>query len=427
MAGVSTFSDAFENLTSWSQFVGGDVSIVDGRAVFVTTAGDHGMGGPGAGGTYDLDSISFESVPDPANTARSYHLYAEQNGGTNGVDLYKTGTSLTFERYDNIGPTNVASVTYSAAAHRWLKVALVGGYFTVYASPNGRPGTYTPVAGMSVSTTAVGWDGTALNSGFYVSDGGAGAGGAAWSIDNYNVSTPQYKATGTAQNPAAGGAASVAWPTHDIDDVALLLIESCGGEAVTLSNAQGFTSLPDSPSATGTTTNGTRVTAWWHRATSTAMSAPAVNDPGDHWHGVILTFNLCIGTGNPYDDTNAAVKAAASTAMSMPEVITTVANTLVIQIAARDNDAATAAGSGYTNANLGNLQERYDAGTTIGNGGGLIVITGDKASIGATGTTSATVVSSINAYLSLNLCPGVATPNKSRYVYMHAVRRAANW
>jgi hypothetical protein len=407
MVAISTVLDSFETLTNWSLFTAGDASIVNGRAIFATAAGDHGIGGPGAGGTYTVDVLTFEWVPDPANTARTYNFYIEEQVNGNGVSLQKTGTTLSFDRYTGVGSTNVASVTYSAANHRFMMIEVTGGNWIVSASPNGRPGTYVAVSGFSVSTTTVGWDGQGLglNSGTYVSGTGTGA---AYEFDNYNIDTPQYKATGVAQNPAAGAAAAVAWPTHSVDDVALLLVESCGGEAVTLSSAQGFTALPDSPSATGTTTNGTRVSAWWHRATSTSMTGPTVADPGDHWHGVILTFNMVTGTGNPYDDTNAAVKATASTSMTMPEVITTVADSLVVQIAARDNDSAAAAGSAYTNANLGNLQERYDAGTTIGNGGGLIVITGDKASVGATGTTSATVTSSINAYLSLNLAPGIA-------------------
>ncbi|HXI18424.1 MAG TPA: hypothetical protein VNM48_18835, partial [Chloroflexota bacterium] len=87
---------------------------------------------------------------------------------------------------------------------------------------------------------------------------------------------PVVQAVGT----AVGGIATVspAWPVHASNDVALLFIETCGGEAAILSVPAGFVEVLNSPQATGATIAGTRITVFWCRATSTAMGAPTVAD-----------------------------------------------------------------------------------------------------------------------------------------------------
>ncbi len=214
---------------------------------------------------------------------------------------------------------------------------------------------------------------------------------------------PTFQAAGTAD--ATVNTTSPAWPAHQANDIGLLLIESCGGEAATLSTASGFAAVTNSPSATGTTTNGTRITAFWCRATSSAMAAPIVADPGNHAYSRILTFRGCITTGNPWDVTAAAQKASASTSASAPTVTTTVANTLIVNIISRDNDLAGAAFSAWANASLTNVTEHVDDGDTSGNGGGFAVASGGKATAGATGVTTATVTSTINASLTIALKP----------------------
>jgi len=120
------------------------------------------------------------------------------------------------------------------------------------------------------------------------------------------------------------------------------------------------------------------------------------------------------------------VKASASTAMSLPAATTTIGNTLIVGIAARDISGAGAIASGEANANLTSLTERMDSGTVDGNGGGLIVYTGVKAAPGSTGNTTATVTSTINAYMTVALKPP-AFPMLGRNIFKYAVSRAANW
>jgi hypothetical protein len=214
---------------------------------------------------------------------------------------------------------------------------------------------------------------------------------------------PNYQAAGTAQSGT--GAITVAWPPHLTGDIALLFVESCGGEAATLSTPAGFVNVTNSPQSTGTTTNGTRLTVFWCRATSSSMSSPTVADPGNHVYGGILTFRGVISTGDPWDVTAGGAKSSASTTTTFGAVTTSVSNELVVLAASRDNDLAVAAWSGWTNANLTGLTEYSDAGTISGNGGGIGVATGVKSTAGDTGTTTATVTSSVDGHMTIALKP----------------------
>lgn len=216
-------------------------------------------------------------------------------------------------------------------------------------------------------------------------------------------SGPRFQAAGTAVGGT--GTASPAWPAHATDDIALLFVESGGGQPATLSVPAGFAAVASSPQAVGAGVNGTQLTVFWARATSAAMTAPTVADPGNHVYARILTYRGVANSGNPWDVTGGGTKTPASTTGNVPGVTTTLASTLVVQAIARDTDNAAAAFSAQTNVNLEGLGERVDAGTTAGNGGGFAVWDGYKSTAGATGTTTATVSSSINAYLTIALKP----------------------
>jgi Family of unknown function (DUF6701)/Concanavalin A-like lectin/glucanases superfamily len=217
---------------------------------------------------------------------------------------------------------------------------------------------------------------------------------------------PAFQAAGAAVS--ATGSVTPAWPVHAAGDVALLFVESAGGQVATLSTAAGFVAVANSPQATGAGAAGTQITVFWARATSAAMPSPTVADPGNHVYAQILTYRGVIASGNPWDITAGGVKTPASTSVTVTGVTTTVPNTLVVQAVARDNDSAAAAFSAETNANLTGIAERSDAGTTSGNGGGIAVWDGVKATAGATGNTTATVTSSINAFLTVALLPADA-------------------
>lgn len=217
---------------------------------------------------------------------------------------------------------------------------------------------------------------------------------------DYNVAfRPRSTAATLCTFQALGGAfattntAAPAWPTHQTGDIALLVIETAN-QAVTFSAANGFTAVADSPQGTGTAggTDSTRLSVFWARATSAAMSAPAINDPGNHLIGRLLTFRGCDTSGDPWDVTAGDVASTASTAVSIPGDTTTVADTLVVVIGTNRTDIATDQFSALTNADLGSLTILDEVQTaTPGNGGGYIIAAGTKAAAGAYAATTGTL------------------------------------
>lgn len=226
----------------------------------------------------------------------------------------------------------------------------------------------------------------------------------AWSGSANSAVT--FQAAGTAVS--GRGAVTPTWPAHAIGDIALLFVESAGGEAATLSTPATFVAVASSPQSIGATTAGTRLSVFWARATSAAMASPVVADPGDHVYAQIITYRGAIATGNPWDVTGGGITAPRT--LTLGAVTTTVANTLVVQAASRDNDSTAADFSAQTNAGLSGITERSDAGTNSGTGGGFAVWDGVRATAGAVGSTTAALAASVsNAYLSIALRPSGAS------------------
>ena len=221
---------------------------------------------------------------------------------------------------------------------------------------------------------------------------------------------PTFQAAGTAV--AGPGAITVAWPAHQVDDIALLLVETAN-QTVTLSTPSGFVAVTNSPQGTGTAGGdpATRLTVFWARATSAAMANVVIADSGDHNIGRIITFRGVVTTGNPWDITAGAVAASTSTAVSIPTVTTTVADTLVVTIVSNMTETNTAQTSGWTNANLTGLTEIADSNTSSGNGGGFGAAAGVKAAAGATGATTATLANaSVQGLMTIALLPADTIP-----------------
>lgn len=221
------------------------------------------------------------------------------------------------------------------------------------------------------------------------------------SAQDYNVPFRRRVTATTCEFQALGGGvnttttSSPAWPSHQTNDIALLIIETAN-QAVTFSAANGFVAVTDSPQGTGTAggTTATRLSVFWARATSASMAAPALNDPGNHMIGRLLTFRGCDTSGDPWDVTAGDVASTASTSVSIPGDTTTAADTRVVVIATNGTDIATDEFSSLTNADLGSLTIHDEFQSATGNGGGFIVASGTKAAAGAYGATTGTLVTS---------------------------------
>jgi hypothetical protein len=200
------------------------------------------------------------------------------------------------------------------------------------------------------------------------------------------------------------GALIPGWPAHQVDDVALLFVESKGDQPVSLSTPAGFVEVLNSPQSTGTET---RLTVFWARATSSNMPAPTVADSGDHQIARMLTFRGCISSGSPWNVTAGSFSDSNDTVVSIPGATTTINECLVVLVVSNNTDTSTPQFTGnFSNPDLTNLALLTNDNTAQGGGGGIAVGKGEKAVAGVYGTTSGAILTaSRRAQMSIALKP----------------------
>jgi hypothetical protein len=189
-----------------------------------------------------------------------------------------------------------------------------------------------------------------------------------------------------------------------------LFVETAN-QASSISNQNGGTwaEVTGSPQGYGTAvaSDAVRLTVFWSRYNGT-QGAPTVSDSGDHQQGRIVAIRGAATSGNPWDVTAGGTESTVDTSGAIPGATTTVANTLVVTaIATSLPDASSTANfSAWANANLTSVTERTDNASKAGNGGGLAVATGEKATAGAYGSTAVTCgTATTKAMLSVALKP----------------------
>ena len=221
--------------------------------------------------------------------------------------------------------------------------------------------------------------------------------GIVWSFTTNANSVPTFVAAGavTSNTTAITPALPASIATGDI----LLLFLETANEAITIPTPNGgtWTAVTNSPQGTGTaaSTSATRLTVFWSRYNGT-QGAPTTSDSGEHQAGRIIAIRGAANIGNPWDVIAGGVEATADTSGSIPGATTTATNTLVVIAIATSlpDSTSTTRFSAWTNANLTSITERTDNSVTAGNGGGLGVATGIKATAGAYGNTAVTLATS---------------------------------
>ena len=180
-------------------------------------------------------------------------------------------------------------------------------------------------------------------------------------------------------------------------DKMLLFVET-SNQAATLSSAQGFTEIPvQSPqgAAGAGATTATRLTIFEKTsAASGGGTAPTIAATADHTLAIIGTFRHVSGT--PEIDTTGGASsgsnsgAATGASLTAAGATTTVADCLIVVAVAKGTDTTSALWSAWANADLASVGEVADESTNLGNGGNIGVATGQKATAGAFGNTTAT-------------------------------------
>lgn len=203
---------------------------------------------------------------------------------------------------------------------------------------------------------------------------------------------------------ASGNAALTVGAVANVqaNDLILLFVESAN-QAVT--QPTGYTQVTSSPVSTGTAAaaGGVRLSVYYSFATG-ADTTTSVADTGDHTCAIKIAYRG-VNTTTPFDVTPVSgIKTPASTSTVFPSITTATNRALIVLSTALDLDANSTTTTGAaTNANLTGLAERHDQTVATGVGGGLVIIDGTDAVAGSTGTTTATVTSTVQVFLTIAL------------------------
>lgn len=212
-----------------------------------------------------------------------------------------------------------------------------------------------------------------------------------WGRSNWNG---PYK-VGESSVGESTASLSINWPTHQTNDVGILVIRS-SNEAI--ATPTGCTLIAMGTGVgTAAAVGSIRVGIFWIRASSAAMAAIAVADSGNNTHAKMYVYRGCITTGSPVEGVSArASNGTASTAISIANASST-AGTLrtAICVVANNRDSIAATNySGWANTSLTDVVEIDEDGSSQGNGGSIAIAEGKRATSGAIGTFTATMATS---------------------------------
>jgi hypothetical protein len=200
-----------------------------------------------------------------------------------------------------------------------------------------------------------------------------------------STTMPTVVSVGTVANGT--GAVSPGLPASLQDNDILVMFIETNDQTITVA---GWTQAGSSPQSQATDV--TRLTVFWHRYNSASPPATTTSDSGDHQIARIIAIRGCITSGDPFNITGGSSDATSSTSATIPGVTTTVDNCLVLAACGVTRDATSTTNfSAWANASLASVAEQMDNTTTSGLGGGFGVASGEKATAGATGNTTATL------------------------------------
>jgi hypothetical protein len=175
---------------------------------------------------------------------------------------------------------------------------------------------------------------------------------------------------------------------HVVNDILVLVLQSSNDSLV--APPAGYTQLgPQNGIGTGAAAGANRLSIFWKRDNG-AESAPTIPDTGDHTYGMMFAVRGCPTTGDPFHFLGNNFKFTTSTSGSGPTGSTTIDNCLITDIFSSSIDNAAAQASSLVNADLFNLTEQFDDGTTDGTGGGIVVASGQKIQAGSIAATTLT-------------------------------------
>lgn len=204
------------------------------------------------------------------------------------------------------------------------------------------------------------------------------------------MAMPTYIGAGALVARTGTGSANIPYPAGiQANDILVVIGEGSDGFP---GAPTGFTSKAISTLGSA----GTTCQVSWKRATGSESGNLAHDDGGnivDHWMARMFCFRGAVTSGDPFNQVNTS-NSTSSTSVTFPTVTTTADNCLILNCLTWAADNAGPLAGAPTNASLANLAERADGGATNGDGGGIVLITGEKATAGAVSGTTLTLSTS---------------------------------
>ncbi|MEY2875996.1 MAG: hypothetical protein RLZZ373_3367, partial [Pseudomonadota bacterium] len=140
---------------------------------------------------------------------------------------------------------------------------------------------------------------------------------------------------------------SVPWPTHKLNDIGLLLIETANETPAT---GSGFTSLASVGVGVAAASDATLLTLQWKRAASSSEANVSIADAGDHTFGRMISVRGCPPGSTPVTLLASQTLSVSSSPMSWIDATTTVDNTLVALVATNPEDVSSGSSfAGFSN------------------------------------------------------------------------------
>lgn len=211
--------------------------------------------------------------------------------------------------------------------------------------------------------------------------------------NNVPASGPNFQAIGTNVYPVT---TAVAWPAHATNDIGVLLVVSDGDQS-DAATPSGWTAL--SIDNTGAVAGWPRMNAFYKVAASGAESSVTITGPTSKATAVIITVR-----GASTVATLGATSRGTTTSLTMTSGTTGGADRLIMGLVGVRRNVETDPFTSWTNANLASLTDR---GGGFENYFGTVLhtcfFTGEKATAGAVGSTTATMAGTAHRWGGIHL------------------------
>ncbi len=167
----------------------------------------------------------------------------------------------------------------------------------------------------------------------------------------------------------------------------LILTVGCEETVGTIDTPSGWTQIGTQLNS-GSGTTGNAMAFFWKRATGSETTFNIADESIPWTLSSMQAISGCIQTGNPIDDFDTQAEAVADSSFTLPEITSTVDNTLVLVSVVHGIGASNNFGAPGGATNVASKTERTDYGADIGGlgeGGGTACWTGTLATAGVTG------------------------------------------